>query len=54
MLCESRTGYLFSFIIYTGKETIISEKYKGMSMTSRVVLLLADSLLDIGILYNHQ
>lgn len=48
MLCESKTGYLYSFIIYTGKGTIISQKYKDMPMTSQVVLSLADSLLDMG------
>lgn len=48
MLCESKTEYLYSFIIYTGKGTIISQKYKDMPMTSQVVLLLADSLLDMG------
>ena len=48
MLCETKTGYLYSFIIYTGKGTIISQKYKDMPMTSEVVLSLADSLLDMG------
>lgn len=48
MLCESNTGYLYSFFMYTGKRTIISEKYKHMPRTSQIVLALADSLLGMG------
>ncbi|XP_023238888.1 piggyBac transposable element-derived protein 4-like [Centruroides sculpturatus] len=48
MLCESASGYLYNFIIYTGKDTVFNQKYKDMPITSRIVLSLADSLLGKG------
>ncbi|KAK9680994.1 DDE Tnp 1-like zinc-ribbon [Popillia japonica] len=48
MLCESESGYLFSFIIYTGKGTLITDKYNDMPMTAQIVLTLAEDLLDMG------
>lgn len=47
-LCESKSGYLFSSIIYTENGTIMSVKYKKMQITSQVVLSLLDPLLDQG------
>ncbi|XP_067121649.1 piggyBac transposable element-derived protein 4-like [Centruroides vittatus] len=48
MLCESSSGYLYNFIIYTGKNTVFNNKYKDMPVTSKIVLSLADSLLGKG------
>ena len=48
MLCESKSGYLFSCLIYTGKGTVISEKFKSLPITCQVVLSLMDLLLDKG------
>lgn len=47
-LCESKSGYLFSHIIYTGKGTLISDKYKDFPMSSQVVLSLMDPLMGMG------
>lgn len=48
LLCESKSGYLFSSIIYTGKGTLFDEKYKTFPISSQVVLTLMDPLLDMG------
>lgn len=48
LLCESKSGYLFSFIIYTGKGTIIDEKYKDMPVTSQIVVSLLEPLMNQG------
>ncbi|XP_067123686.1 piggyBac transposable element-derived protein 4-like, partial [Centruroides vittatus] len=47
-LCESSSGYLWNFIIYTGKGTILNEKYKDMPLTTQIVLTLIDPLLGKG------
>lgn len=47
-LCESKSGYLYSSIIYTGKGTKISDKYKDLPMSSQVVLSLMEPLLGMG------
>ncbi|XP_067124358.1 piggyBac transposable element-derived protein 4-like [Centruroides vittatus] len=47
-LCESSSGYLYKFLIYTGKSTVLDDKYKHMPVSSQIVLTLADSLLDKG------
>ncbi|GLV46255.1 hypothetical protein CBL_12332, partial [Carabus blaptoides fortunei] len=47
-LCESKSGYVYSFLIYTEKGTILSDKYKNKSLTSQVVQSLAGNLLDQG------
>lgn len=47
-LCESISGYIYNFIIYTGKTTTYSEKYSEEPITARIVLSLADSLLGKG------
>ncbi|XP_023228763.1 piggyBac transposable element-derived protein 4-like [Centruroides sculpturatus] len=48
MLCESASGYLYNFIIYTGKGTSFNEKYQEMPIASKIVLSLADPLLGKG------
>jgi len=48
LLCESQSGYLFSFIIYTGKGTVITDKYNDLPVTSQIVVTLLDPLLDQG------
>ncbi|XP_023219038.1 piggyBac transposable element-derived protein 4-like [Centruroides sculpturatus] len=47
-LCESSSGYLYKFLIYTGKSTTLDDKYKNMPVSSLIVLTLIDSLLDKG------
>ncbi|XP_067140272.1 piggyBac transposable element-derived protein 4-like isoform X1 [Centruroides vittatus] len=48
MLCESASGYLYNFIIYTGRSTRLNEKYQEMPLASKIVLSLADPLLGKG------
>lgn len=48
LLCESQSGHLFSFIIYTGKGTVITDKYKDLPVTSQIVVSLLEPLLDQG------
>ncbi|GFY23758.1 piggyBac transposable element-derived protein 4 [Trichonephila clavipes] len=48
MLCESKSGYVWSLIIYTGKGTLFDEKYKHMCMSSQVVMTLMEPLLNKG------
>ncbi|XP_068225608.1 piggyBac transposable element-derived protein 4-like [Palaemon carinicauda] len=47
-LCESSTGYIWNFCIYSGKNTTFLDKYKNLSVTSRVVMSLMDPLLGKG------
>lgn len=49
MLCESKTGYVWATIIYTGKGTEMNEKYKDLpAVSSKIVMTLMDPLLGIG------
>lgn len=48
MLCESKTGYVWSLIIYTGKGTLFDNEYKHLCMSSQVVMTLMKPLLDKG------
>ncbi|GFT85229.1 piggyBac transposable element-derived protein 4 [Trichonephila clavipes] len=48
MLCESKSGYVWSLIIYTVKGTLFDEKYKHMCMSSQVVMTLMEPLLNKG------
>ncbi|GFX76154.1 piggyBac transposable element-derived protein 4 [Trichonephila clavipes] len=48
MLCESKSGYVWSLIIYTRKGTLFDEKYKHMCMSSQVVMTLMEPLLNKG------
>jgi len=47
-LCKSTTGYVWNFIIYTGKDTIYGQTHPGEQTPLRVVLELAHDLLDKG------
>lgn len=48
VLCESESGYIWNSIIYTGKTTILNEKYAEFGMTGQVVLTLSEKLLNKG------
>lgn len=48
MLCESCTGYIWSFIIYTGKTTLFHPKFRSLSVPSQVVMTLMMPLLKQG------
>ncbi|GFT11542.1 piggyBac transposable element-derived protein 4 [Trichonephila clavipes] len=50
MLCESKSGYVWSLIIYTRKDTLFDEKYKHiyMCMSLQVVMTLMEPLLNKG------
>nr|CAH7715063.1 unnamed protein product [Callosobruchus chinensis] len=47
-LCESSSGYMFNFIIYTGSDTNYIEKYAEEPATIKIVLSLMDPLLGMG------
>ena len=46
--CESSTGYVLNFIVYTGKDTIYGQRHPGEKPSSRIVLEVAHDLLDRG------
>jgi len=46
--CESSTGYVWNFIVYTGKDTIHGQRHPGEKTPSRFVLEVAHDLLDMG------
>lgn len=48
MLCESKTGYIFSSIIYTGKGTKLDSEYAHLGMSGQVVMSLMKPLLGKG------
>ena len=45
LLCESKSGYVWSMIIYIGKGTQLNPLYEGMPVSSQVVLSLMQPLL---------
>ncbi|KAG8239463.1 hypothetical protein J437_LFUL019100 [Ladona fulva] len=45
---ESRSGYVWSTIIYTGKGTLFDNEFKDKPMSSQVVMTLMKPLLDKG------
>jgi Transposase IS4/DDE_Tnp_1-like zinc-ribbon len=47
-LCESKSGYIWNSIIYTGKDTLIDNKYAQYGLSTSSVLSLVDPLLDKG------
>ena len=47
-LCESSTGYVWNFIVYTGKDTIYGQRHPGEKTSSRIVLEVAHNLFDKG------
>lgn len=48
LLCEANSGYIWSMIIYTGKGTILDDKYKDRSIPTQVILTLIELLFDKG------
>ncbi|CAH2002110.1 unnamed protein product [Acanthoscelides obtectus] len=48
MLCESSTGYVYNFFVYTGADTNYGHKYIEQPIAARIVLSLCDSLLNKG------
>jgi hypothetical protein len=48
MLCVSKSGYVFSIIIYIGKGTKFDEQYKDLPVFSQVEKTLLKPLLDKG------
>jgi hypothetical protein len=47
-LCESSRGYVWNFIVYTGKDTIYGQRHPGEQNSSRIVLKVAHNLFDKG------
>jgi len=47
-LCKSSTGYVWNFIVYTGKDAIYGQRHPGEKTSSRIVLEVAHDLLDRG------
>ena len=47
-LCKSSTGYVWNFIVYTGKDTIYNQRHPGEQTSSRIVLEVAHDLLEKG------
>lgn len=49
VLCESKTGYVYNFIFYTGSDTVYGDaNYTNEPISSRVVLELMHALLNKG------
>lgn len=48
MLCESKSGYVWNFILYTGRGTLIDNNVQGNSASTKVVLTLMKDLLSKG------
>ena len=48
MICESNSGYVWDFIIYTGHGTKYNKIYNNLSVTSQVVMKLSHTLLNKG------
>ncbi|GIY12457.1 piggyBac transposable element-derived protein 4 [Caerostris extrusa] len=48
MLCESISGYVWSIIIYTGKDTILKPEYSKFCFSSQIVLTMMEPLLHKG------
>jgi len=46
--CESSTGYVWNFIVYTGMDTIYGQRHPGEQISSRIVLEVAHDLFDRG------
>ncbi|XP_064641303.1 piggyBac transposable element-derived protein 4-like [Lineus longissimus] len=52
-ICESSSGYIWDFFVYTGKDTEYRQEYRQMdSMGAKVVLTLAHNLLGKGYTVN--
>ncbi|KAF2896788.1 hypothetical protein ILUMI_09383 [Ignelater luminosus] len=48
LLCESKSGYVYNFVIYTGKGTILDPEYSALPISSQVVMTLVKPLLNKG------
>ncbi|XP_055944392.1 piggyBac transposable element-derived protein 4-like [Argiope bruennichi] len=48
MLCESISGYAWSIIIYTGKDTILKPEYSKLCFSSQIFLTMMEPLLHKG------
>lgn len=48
LLCESKSGYVWNFLIYTGKGTVIGNEFRELPVSSQVVMNLAKPLLNKG------
>lgn len=48
LLCESKSGYVWNFIIYTGKQTNLDKDYENLPISSQVVMTLSKPLLEKG------
>jgi hypothetical protein len=48
MLCESKSGYIWSIIIYTGKGTKFDDEYNDLPQSSQIVMTLMKHLLNNG------
>lgn len=48
MICESKSGYIWNSVLYTGKGTTWSDKYNKYGLATSSVLTLMDPLLDKG------
>ena len=48
LLCESKSGYVYRFIVYVGKYTLYLPKYENNNIIDRYVLTLMDPLLGKG------
>ncbi|XP_022251164.1 piggyBac transposable element-derived protein 4-like isoform X2 [Limulus polyphemus] len=48
MLCESKSGYIWSSLIYTGKAAVVDEDYKELPISSQIVMSLLKPLLNKG------
>ena len=47
-LCESDTGYVWNFLIYTGNDTNCSEQYRHLPTTEKIICSLCSPLFDKG------
>ena len=47
-LCEAKSGYVWNFLVYVGKETVFDESLKDEAYGSKVVLELMSPLLNQG------
>lgn len=48
MLCESKSGYVWSVTIYTGKDTKFDDEYNDLPQSSQIVMSLMKPLLNNG------
>lgn len=48
VLCESSSGYIWNFCVYTGKDTYYDQRYLEYPISSRIVLQLCNDLLHHG------